>query len=158
MTFDLSLLNPYPSYNKTNEIVFQTEQGNSFEIYFSEGDAYFEGYEFAPFVKVFGFRQLQTLTTKVQTQRVAETIVYHLADFLQDERNISVYICNQSDNRQLYRKRLFDRWYKYYASEDFIKFDFDFDSPLFLSIITQKKNPYLQEFQESLPKVGGMYK
>ena len=67
MTFDLSLLNPYPSYNKTNEIVFQTEQGNSFEIYFSEGDAYFEGYEFAPFVKVFGFRQLQTLTTKVQT-------------------------------------------------------------------------------------------
>ena len=158
MAFDLSSLNPYSISYSDNSILFQTDSNVTYEIYFAEGDGYFEGYDFALFVKIFGFRQITPSQDRIHSKRIAETIVFHLLEFFDDERHIVLYVCNQSDNRQASRKRLFDNWYNYYAPDTFVKLDFDFDSTLFLSIITQKRNPYLAALQESLPKIGYQYK
>jgi hypothetical protein len=158
MVSSLSSLNPYPSHRKNNDIVFCTEEGTEYEIYFAEGDGYFEKEPFAEFVKIFGFRILTIPLSRIYNPRIAETVVYHLLEFFEDKRAIILYTCDQSDGRQAKRKRLFEQWYNIYASTQFVRWDFSFEGALFLTIILRSDNPYFEEIKEALPKVGELYK
>ena len=88
MVSSLSSLNPYPSYRKNNDIVFCTEEGTEYEIYFAEGEGYFEQEPFAEFVKIFGFRVLTNPFSRIYNPRIAETVVYYLLEFFEDNRAI----------------------------------------------------------------------
>ncbi len=158
MALNFSFLNPYPSNSNDGEIVFETEIGNKYEIYFSDGDGYFEGYPFAFFVKIIGFRQLPPINSKIHSKRIAETIMFHIVEFLEDEQNILGYVCDQSDDRQSIRKKLFDVWYLNYNTSNYVKFDFNFEPTLFFSFITKRSNPFLNVFQESFDEIKGRYK
>jgi hypothetical protein len=47
MALNFSFLNPYPSNRSKGEIEFETENVSRYQIYFSDGDGYFDGYPFA---------------------------------------------------------------------------------------------------------------
>ncbi|WP_028664362.1 DUF6169 family protein [Runella zeae] len=158
MVSSLSSLNPYPSYRKNNDIVFCTEEGTEYEIYFAEGEGYFEQEPFAEFVKIFGFRVLTNPFSRIYNPRIAETVVYHLLEFFEDNRAIVLYTCDQSDGREAKRKKLFEKWYKIYATSEFVRWDFSFEGTLFLSILLKSDNPYLDAIKEALPKAGEPYK
>lgn len=75
MEFDLALLNPYHSKIEANKIVFETELGEKFVIYFADAEGYFPNFEFGNHIKMFGF---YSTASGNNSPRIKDTIIFHL--------------------------------------------------------------------------------
>ena len=59
---------------------------------------------------------------RFKDQRIEDTIIFALDDFFQKNLDcIILYVCDSLDNRARERNVLFNRWYKKYASDAFVK-------------------------------------
>ncbi|SIS65547.1 DUF6169 family protein [Belliella pelovolcani] len=84
------------------------------------------------------------------------TLLNFLEDlFSQDVRNTIVYICDSQDQREFYRKILFDKWYNEFSIERFEKLDFklvndgsDYLITTYISIVTLRENPHLDDLKD----------
>ena len=95
---------------------FSTAQSDLYTVYFSPD-------EYSDFVKhypnlltygfAFGFHKQKTTDSKnCLDENILETIYRIVLDFMSsnDNKTVLLYHCDQSDNRQSFRNRLFDKW------------------------------------------------
>lgn len=54
-----------------------------------------------------------------------------------------LYVCDQSDGKQSFRKRLFDKWFGYYSNGEYFKSDIVIDELVFISAIYKSNHPQL---------------
>lgn len=100
------------------ERIFVTDNKLIYQVYFTEGDGYFSDYspEIATQFLMMGFACLSDTQNSVpQDERIVITIVEILKDFFAKNHKALLYVCNTSDNRQLFRSRLFTIWFNKYA-------------------------------------------
>ncbi|WP_310586495.1 DUF6169 family protein [Runella sp.] len=99
-------------------------------------------------MKIFGFEPTSDIGETGFDQRTSETLLYLLIKFFaQHNHNVILYVCDQADGRQAHRKRLFERWFRRYASNSFMKFDEEFEDIVYISAITSTQNPLLERFE-----------
>ncbi|MFN4146736.1 MAG: DUF6169 family protein [Runella sp.] len=70
-------------------------------------------------------------STRTTRQKIPATILSFLADFFRNQNNVLIYVCESLDGRQLARKKIFDKWFKKYATEDLEQYDFTYSTQLF---------------------------
>ena len=88
--------------------------------------------------------------------KICQTLINFLEElFDQDVRNSIIFICDSQDQRELYRKILFDKWYDKSSLERFEKLDFklvndgeNYSITTYISIVTLKNNPYLNDLKD----------
>ena len=69
-----------------------------------------------------------------------------------------MYICDQSDNKQSVRNRLFNLWFNKYSNGSFEKIDLSYEQITFVSAIIAKTNPFYIDFKQDFPDLGEEYK
>jgi hypothetical protein len=162
MDLNFQSLKPYLTFRskeRLSEFIFTTDNGSEYTIYYHETDGYFPELAYVDAVKLFGFDVVKKTDDSNQyDMRIADTIIASIFDFLQDDRNILVYVCSQSDSRQRYRNRLFDQWFREYNQNRYFKGDITFDGDTFVSFITSRKNPYMGDFNHAFFTFGNEYK
>jgi len=94
---------------------------------------------------------------------VGKTVSLIFKDFYSyNYKNICIYICDSSDNKQDIRKRKFDEWFFKYQTEEFIKIDKvinDKNNVLFpISLIIHKENPKFIEIAVAFRDLGSSQK
>lgn len=158
MIFNSLGLVPYESQHLRNSFIFKTDTGAIYEIYFTDGSSYFsEAQGFAPYVAMFGFRPTSAGTEKKGDARIAVTIAKHICDYLEDERNMLMYVCDQHDRREEQRARLFNQWFlKFQLGEKIQKIDLSFGD-LLVSFMFRYDNPFRYEIEASMPDVREKY-
>ncbi|MDX5348298.1 MAG: DUF6169 family protein [Hymenobacteraceae bacterium] len=143
---------PYDCIRNDNAFTFTTISGSEYEIYFTPGEDYLPGVIFAPFTRVFGFRQLKPAIRKSFDPRISATVIQVVLDYFTDKRNVMLYVCDQSDKRERYRDKLFRLWYKIFGSDySIIKKDIQAEETLFITIVYHADNPFRTEIEASLP-------
>ena len=150
-------MQPYKiSVYKNNYYGFTTGTGIKYACYFLSYAAYFEDYrEIAS--NVFGFNvERITRTGKHEADtRIGFTIVKIVKLFLNERTNAVIYVCDNADSRELFRKRKFDAWFKLYDDGSIIKIDGHIvyeDVNIYNAILihkeNQKKNRFIEAFTE----------
>jgi hypothetical protein len=94
-------------------------------------------------------------------ERIGLTVLMIFNLFFQKSQNVAVYVCDSMDNRQLSRKRKFDRWFRRYNDGTLIKED-DIAMidgiEIYNSLILHNQNKHLNEiiiaFKELNRKAG----
>lgn len=115
MTSDLSGFPPYPLTPDEVGDKFTTDLGARYVLYFSEAAGYFEGYEFASHALMLGLMRLAVGPQNQHDPRVAATLLQFVERAFTDRRRILVYVCDQTDNLQRQRYRLFNRLFDKYS-------------------------------------------
>jgi Family of unknown function (DUF6169) len=112
---------------KDNVYSFQTLSSVTYEIkfrptpYLFGEDSIFAPYSFELIIEV---AENPTGKRPVFDTKVSRTVASIFEDFyLNNDQNITVYICESADNRQNIRKTKFDRWFEYFAPVDYNKYD-----------------------------------
>ncbi|UCS93209.1 hypothetical protein KZP23_21585 [Echinicola marina] len=88
--------------------------------------------------------------------KICDTIVKFLEElFNEDKRNSIIFICDSVDRKEHFRKKLFNKWYEECSLDKFEKLDFTllnegegYFITIYISIVTQKVNPHLEELKE----------
>ncbi|MGM0635986.1 MAG: DUF6169 family protein [Bacteroidota bacterium] len=61
--------------------------------------------------------------------KISSTILEIIIMFLEKDSSLVLhFLCENDDKRQLYRKRLFSRWFSICNLENWIKYDYDFEN------------------------------
>jgi hypothetical protein len=144
-------LNHYEIFEIPNGFLFTTNQGIEYTVYFINGEEYLPNQSYSKDLYVFGF---QSKIKSAYDKRVGETIIKILNQFFVEGKNMIVYSCDQSDRKEIARKKLFDSWFNAYGLIDYIKIDFQFDDSLFVSVIYRKDNPNIKDIEYSLNQFG----
>ena len=144
-------LNHYEIFEIPEGFLFTTAQGIEYTVYFINGEDYLPNQSYSKDLYVFGF---QSRTKSTFDRRVGETIIKILNQFFTERKNLIVYSCDQSDKKEIARKKLFDNWFNAYGLIDYIKIDFQFDNSLFVSVIYRKDNPNIKDIEYSLDHFG----
>jgi hypothetical protein len=80
---------------------------------------------------------------------VLATIIAIIVDFFRVNERVVLYICDDSDARQLARKRKFDNWYARFGSIEYAKMDMltptDGPEQFYASFFYRLDNPYRHE-------------
>lgn len=59
--------------------------------------------------------------------KISSTILAIIRNFIEtDNSRVIHFLCDNEDQRQLHRKRLFSRWFSISAMNDWVKYDYDF--------------------------------
>lgn len=106
--------------NSSNSYEFTTFSNTVYEVYFRDGSGYFpHNHQIASFVFMFGFHVKSNdslpLASKRKEQDIAirETIAQIIIRFFENNPlGILMYVCSHFESKQIYRKTLFDKWFK----------------------------------------------
>jgi hypothetical protein len=146
-------------YERINDDTFHfiNEFGVKYEVYFADGEYYFPELYFKHYLKVFGFRPISS-TDFYFDKNTVQTIILILADYLGQDDYIIMYVCDQSDNKQSIRSRLFNLWFNKYNDGSYKKIDLVFEKYTYVSAILNENNPFYIDFNLNFPKLGEEYK
>ncbi|MCW3106153.1 MAG: hypothetical protein JWQ09_659 [Segetibacter sp.] len=120
------MLHPYPLKEVDNFFYrFTTDKGVIYNIYFLDYSYIFIDYpEFSG--NIFSFNidlsKGDTDTTSAD-ERIGLTVVEVFKFFFNNLENVAVYVCDNTDERHLARKRKFDLWFWRYNDGSIIKED-----------------------------------
>jgi Family of unknown function (DUF6169) len=132
-----------------NVCVFDTDNSITYEVKFRDSSYIFDGYSTKQIeayeMSIAIIDNLDAMRPPLDPQ-VAETIALIFSYFFnENHKQIVIYICDSSDNRQLARKRKFDRWINHFG-DDFVKIDaeiIDKENVIYYtSIILHANNPH----------------
>ncbi|MBX3242234.1 MAG: hypothetical protein KIT80_14685 [Chitinophagaceae bacterium] len=104
--------------HKPDYYTFITSNGCEYHCYFFDFSTPFSDYpELAP--NVFGFNlelkfKPEGLDKVPPDKRIGETVTIILKTFLREKKNVVVYICDNSDNREKARFHKFTNWFRAY--------------------------------------------
>ncbi|MFB2118838.1 DUF6169 family protein [Parapedobacter sp. 2B3] len=104
---------------------FETDQGIIYTAYFLDYSTVFFDYgQLVDNIYSFNIDLIQGNTKNtLADSRIADTVVEIMKLFFETNDNVAIYICDSLDNRQLARKRKFDRWFWKYNDGRIIKED-----------------------------------
>ena len=89
---------------------------------------------------------------------VLVTIIAIIIEFFAVHERVVLYICDDSDSRQLARKRKFDNWYARFGSADYAKFDLltpiEAGEPFYASFFYRTDNPYRHEIIKAFEQLA----
>ncbi|GGD81822.1 hypothetical protein GCM10011514_52360 [Emticicia aquatilis] len=157
MELNLTNLDHHEFEKKNNIYQFVNDFGVIYQVYFTIGADYFPDTYFKNYLKTFGFLPISSTDFSFD-KKTSETIIYILADFLSQGDYIVMFVCDEKDNKQSVRNRLFNTWFKKYNDGSFDKFDLVFEKTTFVSAIISKNNPFYIDFKNSFPNLGNEYK
>jgi hypothetical protein len=136
---------------KNNSYIFQTDAGIQYEIKFvPSGYLFEEGHPARDFTFEYIIAVLENNTEKTPPldRRIPLTLALIFQDFFQEHRNVGVYICDSSDDKQAIRFRKFNIWFYHFSGTLFNKLDFpikDTDGTyIYTSLIMRTDNPNYQ--------------
>jgi Family of unknown function (DUF6169) len=133
---------------------FTSVAGTSYLCYFIPYDYLFTNYPLiAPYIYSFNL-DVEKGKSKEQPldERIGITIAKIIKDYLLNNDNAVVYICDSSDYREHLRKRKFDTWFRKNDDGTIIKIDRKInisESVLFNSLLIHKDNPFKNSFIEA---------
>lgn len=110
----------------------------------------FEDYpQIAPNVYMFNIDVIKgDSNDSVTDERIGLTVLHVFNSFFQKLKNVVIYVCDSLDERQLARKRKFDRWFWKYNDGSLMKED-DIaiveGTEIYNSLIIHKQNEHLRE-------------
>ena len=119
-------------------------------VYFLDYSSMFAAYPaIAPQIYMFNIDVVEgNPDVRLSDDRIGLTILSIFNLFFQKSQNVAVYVCESMDQRQLSRKRKFDRWFWKYNDGSLIKED-DIavikGTEIYNSLILHKANKYLKE-------------
>jgi hypothetical protein len=129
-----------------NSYIFTTDHEIRYEIKFVPSGYIWE--PATPFFKDNTFEFIIAILEKNKNppldKKIPDTIALIFKDFFMDKRNIVVYICDSSDNKQAIRFRKFNTWFHQYKGMNFMKLDLPIpegDVTIFTSLIMRFDNP-----------------
>ncbi len=140
----MSKLKPYETHQLGKLFyIFSTDNSIGYEVEFVN-----DRINFDESLSVFEIT-IATVETKNQIlppldPRVELTVIEILRAFFSDNKNSTVFVCDNRDNRHHSRKRKFDSWYNKYRTPDIEKHDsdFKFDGIDFLTtLLINQNNP-----------------
>ena len=148
---------------KNNLYAFETDNGISYEIKFvPSGYIFPEGHPAQDYTYEFVIGVVENNTGKNPPldKKIPQTIAFIFQDFFKEHRNVGIYICDSSDDKQAIRFRKFNMWFKFFKGMSYYKFDATFkdkDDIIYTSLIMRFDNPnykvvvdgYLQITQEA---------
>lgn len=136
---------------ENNSYVFETSNRILYEIKFKPSPYLFAG-EFSKLIYEFVIVVLVNETGKNPPldQQVSDTIAEIFREFFNNySKNVCIYICDSSDNRQDIRRKKFDQWFYKYQNDSFLKIDeilVDSNKNRYpISMIILKRNPYIKQ-------------
>ena len=130
-----------------NSYIFKTDHEIRYEIkfvpsgYIWETNPFFKDYTFEFIITIL---ENNTGKNPPLDKKLPDTIALIFKDFFTDKRNIVVYICDSSDNKQAIRFRKFNTWFHQYKGMKFMKLDLPIpegDETIFTSLIMRLDNP-----------------
>ena len=143
----LSLLLHYPIQKKpsADEYYFLTTKGFIYEVYFTDSSGYFpKETTNNSTVQIFGFYTYSK--TKSFDPLVSNTIVKIISDYFEENPlAVLLFAYDQSEGKQVSRKRLFKRWYQAYAMSNFEKVELTIDGVDYASAIFLHNHPQSTE-------------
>ena len=145
------MLSPYPLQEADNfSYQFITDAGITYHVYFLD-----YGYMFADYPdlsdNVYSFNIDVTdgnADISVADERIGMTVVEVFRLFFNRVENVTVYVCDSSDERHLSRKRKFDFWFWKYNDGSIIKEDgvaMVEDVEILNSLLLHRNNPHCAE-------------
>jgi Family of unknown function (DUF6169) len=151
-------LQPYKfSIVKHNYFEFATTTGTKYACFFLSYADYFKAHKkIAQCIYSINIEVLERKSgSLVLDERTGLTIVEILKKFLEKSEDAVVYVCDNSDGRELLRKRKFDIWFRKYDDGTIIKVDghiyvpnFDIYNAILIHKDNPKKNLFIEVFNE----------
>ena len=152
----------YPIFQEGSDFYFFTDQGARYQVYFTDGQYYFEGASFASEVVMFGFARLNRATARPfnpSDSRIAATIISLLWRTVESNpATVILYVCSQQGNSQKHRFELFNRWLAEWQDwqdgclQDVEKLDYTDGNTLYVSCLFLNRNPYAEAIKEEFPR------
>lgn len=100
--------------------------------------------------------------TSPNDKKVRLNIIIIIEEFFRDNPNILLYICDNANNQQAMRSRLFSHWFnsyqfqeEYYARTEMVR---DEGEENYISIIVKRTHPQLLDIIETFDKQIAMFK
>ncbi|MGV3461705.1 MAG: DUF6169 family protein [Flavobacterium sp.] len=135
-----------------NSYTFETDNAIAYEIKFKPSPYLFSGNEFSEliFEFVIDIAINESGKNPPLDYLVSETIAEIFKEFFNNySKNVCIYICDSSNNRQDIRRKKFDQWFYKYQNDSFIKVDeilVDSNKNRYpISMIILKRNPYIKQ-------------
>jgi Family of unknown function (DUF6169) len=131
-----------------NTYAFKTDNGISYEVKFVPSGYIFEkGHPAYDFTFEFVILVVENNTGKNPPldRKLPHTTAYIFQDFFREYRNVGVYICDSSDDKQAFRFRKFNNWFELFKGTAYRKFDAFFvdndGTDIYTSLIMRMDNP-----------------
>ncbi len=134
---------------QNNTYVFDTDFDITYEIKFVPSGYIWE--PSTPFFKdntyefIIAILENNTGKNPPLDKKLPDTIALIFKDFFTDKRNLVVYICDSSDNKQAIRFRKFNTWFHQFKGMNFMKLDLPIPeakgTTIFTSLIMRLDNP-----------------
>ncbi len=110
---------------QTNEYVFLTDSGLSYDVAFIKTETYFQSTE------LFINRAFELIIQPSKNQvvrplkdsRIPITVAFIFEDFFKNHEKIVVFSCDTTDSKQAARHRKFNDWFVRFNDETFLKLD-----------------------------------
>ncbi len=142
-----------------NIFLFETDAGVTYEVKFVPSGYLWESNpNYADYTHEFVVAVLENNTGKTPPldKKIPDTIALIFKEFFRENKNIVVYICDSSDNKQAIRFRKFNTWFHHHKGIDFMKLDMTIrdvkEVYIYTSLIMRTDNPYMDkvmiEFKE----------
>jgi hypothetical protein len=138
-----------------NSFIFITETGIEYKAYFLEASDYFPDQPFSSNLFMFGFEIITNVSEykgkKTYDEKVKNTIAKTISDFLEYDKNrIVIYVCDPKDEKDVYRSRLFNKWFVNLSGETpILKIDDVLYESAYISALLRNDNPFKNEFTET---------
>ena len=148
------LLHPY-NYSQCNELMYEftTIHGDVYVAYFIDMAVYSPHFNN---VYTFNFESRNEVNSP-QDERIADTICSIVGTIFEDNKNAVIIICDNTDNREQGRNRLFQQWYSRINNTSICKVDKQYhseDYDIYSSLLIHADNPDLGNIVEAFVKLA----
>jgi hypothetical protein len=146
----------YPLKETSEGYTFTTDKGEEYLLYYSPADGYFPGLKVSQYATMFGFTRpkvaLKDEDKTPKDPRIKATILKEIGRFLDDDRNVLVYVCQTTKKRSAAaRHKLFGDWFEEIDEPRLIHRVVNEADELYASIVYAQTSPFAQELEENLP-------
>lgn len=116
------MLNPYNLEQDEQGYYFTTENNRVYRIIFDNLDSVFTDYPtLQGRVFSYSFYPKDQIERPKVDLRIRDTIVFSILNFFSTNTNLIVFVCDSSDKREVCRKKLFDKWFTSFNSEELLE-------------------------------------
>jgi Family of unknown function (DUF6169) len=141
----------------TNEYVFMTDSGISYDVAFVKAETYFQSSELfvnRTFELIIQPNKEQINIKPLKDSKLPPTIVAIFLHFFKNYERIVVFSCDTTDRKQAARHRKFSDWFLRFNDDTFLKFDGIIDdksndNQYYMSMILRNDNPDKIEIEEA---------
>ena len=145
---------------QNNTYIFKTDFNITYEIkfvpsgYLWESNPFFKDYTFEFIIAVL---EENAEKKRPLDKKIPETLRLIFEDFFQNNKNIAIYICDSSDNKQAVRFRKFNDWFVLLKNRAYVKMDMQIADEkevyIYTSLIMRADNPNSGEIMVEFNKI-----